>query len=142
MSRFPTALTSSMLPGLTPGILPSLGGAGGAVPAGAAGVTVGAGKGPLASGIGAALSIVVGLSEGAAVGFAGAEALASGEDWLVEAGAGVCVVPDDWATNIGANSKLTAAVKIATPEPFAESLRISTSTGAEQRETHLTALPI
>jgi hypothetical protein len=115
-----------MLPGFTPGILPSVGGADGAVPAGAAGVTVGGGKGPLASGMGAALSIVVGLSSDAADG--GAGALAAGADWLVEGGAvvGVCAVPDDWATvNIGANRKLTAAARIATPVFFAEGSRIS-----------------
>src|ERR1700722_10995245 len=128
MSRFPTALTSSILPGLTPGILPSAGGASGAVPAGADGVTVGGGKGPVASGMGAALLIDVGLSEVEGGGFVGAGALAAGADWLAEGGAaaGVCVVPDDCATmHTGATRKLTAAARIARPVFFAESSRIS-----------------
>ena len=78
--------------------------------------------------MGAALSIVVGLSSGAADGGAGAGALAAGADWLAEGGVdvGVCEAPDDCATvNIGANMKPAAAASIATPVFLAESSRIS-----------------
>jgi hypothetical protein len=142
------AFTSSMLPFLTPGIVPSPTGAGGAVPAGAAGVTVGGGRGPVDSGMGAVLSIVVDLSLGAADGSVCPGALAAGAagvDWLVEAGAvaGVCVGPDDWATvNIGANSKPTTA-RIVIPVFFAESSRISHLYRSETGDgTHLTPLAL
>jgi len=92
ISRLPTAFTSSMLPFLTPGIVPSLCGAGGAVPGGAAGVTVGGGNGPVAVGIGASLSIdllsvdagaeLPGAVLGVVDGVVCAGALALGGDWL------------------------------------------------------------
>lgn len=120
-----------MLPFLTPGIVPSPTGAGGAVPAAADGVVVGGGTGPVASGIGASAPIDD-LSLEAAGRFAGPGALAAGEDWLVEVGAddGAWVGPEeDWATpQTEVKSKADAAASIVFPVPFIDISRISTST--------------
>src|SRR5271170_4682785 len=127
ISRFPTAFTSSMLPFLTPGIVPSLCGAGGAVPGAALGVTVGGGNGPVAVGIGASLSIdLLSVDPGAELpgteGAVCAGALALGADWLevwagVEGeveGAGVCAPLDCAQLATGAKIRPAASASFTT----------------------------
>jgi len=111
MSRLPTALTSSTLPGLTPGILPSVGGASGAVPAGAFGVTVGAGIAVVESGV---AEVVLGADEELG-------AVEAGVVW--PAGAGVCVL-DCAIAAMGARIKLAESASRATRESFAKKLLI------------------
>src|SRR6516225_4678177 len=122
MSRLPIALTSSILPFLTPGMVASLTGAAGAVPGGAAGVTVGAGIVP-ESGV---AEVVLGGTDAGAVGAggAGAGAFAAGAFWLGAVEGGGALPLDCAKPTTGASTMLAKSANCIMRVSFAKSLRI------------------
>jgi len=109
-------------------MVPSLSGAGGAVPGGAAGVTVGDGNGPVAVGIGASLSIDLlsvdagaespGAGAGAAAGVDGLEVWVGVED---EVEGGCVEAPLDCAKPAtGARTRPAAIASFTTRHSLAE----------------------